>query len=82
MNEKTTYLTLEDAGIQVGVTRATIYVYMADLDIKTRRLGRSKKSWVTSEDVALMKEYREKPWIAEERRKAKEQSNNGETAVV
>ena len=80
MSQEPAYLTLKEVEKIVGVTRATIYVYLDDLDIKTIKLGRSRLAWLTHEDVALIQEYRKKPWIAEERRKAKEQG--GEPAVV
>jgi excisionase family DNA binding protein len=56
------YMTLDEVAQLLGVTRATLYHYMGDLHIKTRRFGRDKRAYLSREQVHLIRTYRETPW--------------------
>jgi excisionase family DNA binding protein len=56
------FMTLDEAAEYIGVSRATVYNYMNDLKITTRRFGRDKRAYLALADVKTMKDYRENPW--------------------
>lgn len=62
MTEEKEYVTLEEAAEELGITRATVYNYMSDLNIKSRKFGRDRKGYLSREQVNLIREYKEKPW--------------------
>ena len=67
------YMTLEEASTYAGIKRSTIYNYLNDLEIKTFKAGRDRRSYITSADAKRLKEYKETPWkVKVETRKIKE----------
>ncbi len=78
MTEEKEYMTLDEAAESLGITRATIYNYMNDLNIKTHRFGRDRRGYLSHEQIHLIREYKEKPWIAGEK---KERSKPNEDAA-
>lgn len=62
MQEEKEYLTVEEAADELGVTRATIYNYMADLKIRTQKFGRNRQRYLSREQVNLIRDYKENPW--------------------
>lgn len=62
MAEEKEYLTVEEAAEELGVTRATVYNYMKDLNITTRRFGRDRRGYLSRGDVGTMRDYKENPW--------------------
>jgi len=66
--EEKPYLTIREAALGFHVTRATLYQYMRDLGMKTRRFGRERQTYLSAEQVQLIQEYKEKPWILQERK--------------
>ena len=67
--EEKEYMTVEEAAEYIGMKRATLYNYMHDLDIKSKRFKRDRKAYIAQADVQKMKQYRESPWTL---RKAEE----------
>lgn len=61
-NTEKEFLTLDEAAAYIGVGRATVYNYMADLGIATRKFGRDRRGYLSLADVKLMKDYKENPW--------------------
>jgi|GEM_PF-4035069 excisionase family DNA binding protein len=78
MAEEKEYMTLDEAAESLGITRATIYNYMGDLNIKTHRFGRDRRGYLSREQINLIREYKEKPWISGEKR---ERSQSTEDAA-
>jgi len=62
MPEEQEYMTLVEAATYAGLKRATIYNYLNDLDIKTRKFGRDRRGYLSLADVKRLKEYKETPW--------------------
>lgn len=62
MAEEQEYVTLHEAADNAGIKRATIYNYVYDLGIKTKKFGRDRRAYITSEDAQRIKEYKETPW--------------------
>jgi excisionase family DNA binding protein len=59
------WMTLDEASDYIGVGRATVYNYMKDLHITTRRFGRDRRGYLALADVKRMKDYKENPWKVE-----------------
>ena len=60
--EEKEYLTVDELAETLGVTRATVYNYMADLKIKTQKVGRLKQRYLSREQANLIRDYKENPW--------------------
>lgn len=56
------WMTLEEAAEYIGVARASVYNYMNDLNITTRKFGRDRRGYISLADVKRMKDYKENPW--------------------
>lgn len=78
MSEDEEFMLLDEAAKSLGMTRATIYNYMNDLNIKTQRLGRDKRSYLSREQINRIREYKEKPWTA----KGRKETNKPEESVA
>lgn len=79
--EEKEYLTLQEAAEYAGLKRATIYNYLNDLGIKTRRFGRDKKAYITLAEAKTLKEYKETPWKVKVKTR-KEETVDGQSAVA
>ncbi len=62
MTEKE-WMTLGEAAQYVGIGRASVYNYLHDLKIGTKKFGRDRRKYIALADVKRMKEYKEKPWM-------------------
>jgi excisionase family DNA binding protein len=62
MQEEKEYLTVDEAADLISVTRATVYNYMSDLNIKTQKFGRNRQRYLSREQVKVIKDYKENPW--------------------
>lgn len=78
MLEEKDYMTLNKAAESLGITRATIYNYMSDLNIKTQRFGRDRRGYLSRNQISLIKEYRENPWKV----KSERENKPGEETVL
>ena len=56
------WLTTEEAAKYLGIARASVYNYMADLNITTQRFGRDRKGYISLQNVKKMKDYKDYPW--------------------
>lgn len=62
--EEREYLTFEEASVYLGKKRATVYLYVRDLGIKTHKFKRDKRAYISQADVQRIREAIEKPWTA------------------
>jgi excisionase family DNA binding protein len=68
------YMTMEEAAAYIGLARASIYNYINDLEIKAHKFGRDRRSYIAMSDVERLKEYKEKPWLAGEKKPKNDKS--------
>lgn len=62
------YLTLAEVAEAVGVKRASLYYYINALDIKMHKFNLDRRSYISQEDARRIKEIKEKPWTAGEKK--------------
>ena len=60
------YLTYEEAADYLGIKRATLYNYIGELDIRTRKFKRDRRRYLTMADTQRLEQFIETPWIAGE----------------
>jgi hypothetical protein len=58
MSEEQEYIAVEEAAKQIGVTRASMYYYIKQLHIETKRFQFDKKSYLTSADFQRIKDIK------------------------
>lgn len=61
------WMTVDEAAEYIGVGRASVYNYMKDLNITTRKFGRDRRGYLALADVKRMREYKENPWKVDPR---------------
>jgi excisionase family DNA binding protein len=66
--EKQEYLSIDEAAQVIGWNRATVYEWVKTLGMKTYKFVRNRKTYLAASDVARLKEIKEKPWTAGERK--------------
>lgn len=59
------YIALEDAATELGVARGTLYYYMRQLNIETKKFPLDKRAYISTPDLAQIKKFKR---AAEERR--------------
>jgi excisionase family DNA binding protein len=62
------YLTYEEAMAYIGCGRSTLYTLITEQDITTHKFKYDKKRYLALADVKRLKEMKEKPWTAGEKR--------------
>ncbi|MBV9617055.1 MAG: hypothetical protein JO011_19855 [Ktedonobacteraceae bacterium] len=67
------YLSVDEAAQIIGWNRATVFEWIKVLGMEKHKFLRNKKTYLKASDVARLKEIKEKPWTAGEKR---EQSDN------
>lgn len=66
------YLTLAEVAEAVGVKRASLYYYINALHIKMHKFNLDRRSYISQEDAKRIKEIKEKPWTAGEKKLSEE----------
>jgi predicted site-specific integrase-resolvase len=66
------YLTIDEASAEIGWNRATVYDWMKTLGMKKHKFLRNKKTYLHISDVKRLKEIKEKPWTAGEKKSPEE----------
>ena len=61
------YLSIDEAAEATGWNRATVYEWVKTLGMKTYKFVRNRKTFLAANDVARLKEIKEKPWTAGEK---------------
>jgi hypothetical protein len=61
------YLSIDEAAEAIGWNRATVYGWVKTLGMKTYKFVRNRKTFLAANDVARLKEIKEKPWMAGEK---------------
>jgi transposase len=61
------YLSIDEAAESIGWNRATVYGWVKTLGMKTYKFVRNRKTFLAANDVARLKEIKEKPWMAGEK---------------
>jgi transposase len=62
------YLSIDDAAKYIGWNRATVFEWVKALGMKTHKFVRNRKTYLAGADVARLKEIKEKPWTAGEKK--------------
>lgn len=62
------YYSIDEAARAIGWNRATVYDWIKALGLKTHKFVRNRKTYLAAPDVARLKEIKEKPWTAGERK--------------
>jgi hypothetical protein len=65
------YLTLAEVSDYVGVKKASLYYYINMLEIKTHKFNLDKRAYISLADAERIKEIKEKPWTAGEKKQDK-----------
>jgi predicted site-specific integrase-resolvase len=68
MDEHPEYLSIDEAAQLIGWNRATVFEWVKTLGMEKHKFLRNKKTYLKASDVARLKEIKEKPWLAGERR--------------
>jgi len=68
------YLTYEEAADYLGIKRATLYNYIGELEIRTRKFKRDRRRYLTIADTQKIEQFMATPWIAGEDTKEKQQA--------
>lgn len=66
------YLSIDEAAQVIGWNRATVFEWVRTLGMEKHRFLRNKKTYLKASDVARLKEIKEKPWTAGEKRQNRE----------
>lgn len=66
------YLTLAEVAESVGVKRASLYYYINALGIKMHKFNLDRRSYISQADAKRIKEIKEKPWTAGEKKTPEE----------
>ncbi len=66
------YLSMDDAAATIGWNRATVYGWVKRLNMKTYKFIGNRKAYLAEADVERLKEIKEKPWTAGEKKSAGE----------
>lgn len=72
------YLSIDEAAQVIGWNRATVFEWVKELGIEKYKFLRNRKTYLKVSDVERLKEIKEKPWTAGEKR---ESSKNTEDAA-
>ncbi len=67
LNDKEFY-SIDEAAEIIGWNRATVFAWVKALGMKIHKFERVKKSYLAAADVERLKEIKEKPWTAPERK--------------
>lgn len=60
------FLDYEEAMDYLGIGRSTLYSYITDLDIETKKFKRERRRFLTIEDVKLLEQIIETPGMFEQ----------------
>lgn len=60
------YMTLAEAAGELGIKRASIYYYIKEMQIETKRYPHNKFAYIARQDVERIKAVKEKPWTISE----------------
>jgi excisionase family DNA binding protein len=62
------YLSIDEAATIIGWNRATVYDWIKELGLQTHKFVRNRKAYLKAQDVARLKEIKDKPWTAGEKK--------------
>jgi hypothetical protein len=68
----TEYKSISEAASEIGIARSSMYHYIKNLGIETKRFKLSREKYIAAADVERIKEVRDKPWLAGEKEKTEE----------
>jgi len=74
------YLTLAEVAGYVGVKRASLYYYINALEIEMHKFNLDRRSYISQADAKRIKEVKEKPWTAGEKKVEKSPEKDPEAA--
>ncbi len=59
MSQQTRYILVEDAAKEVGVQRSTMYYYLKQMKLKTKKFSLDKHTYIAREDLEKIKEAKQ-----------------------
>ncbi|EFH86596.1 MerR family transcriptional regulator [Ktedonobacter racemifer] len=62
------YLSIDEAAQIIGWNRATVFEWVKELGMEKHKFLRNRKTYLKVSDVERLKEIKEKPWTAGEKR--------------
>ncbi len=80
--EEQEYLSLSEATQAIGWTRATVEIWVKELGIEKHTFLRNKKTYLKACDVAQLKEIKEKPWKAGEKKETPSESSEPSERII
>jgi hypothetical protein len=75
------YFTYEEALVELGIKRSTLYTMITELGIKPHKFKYDKKRYLAVNDIKRIKEIREHPWKAEVKPEALTEDKSKPTAA-
>ena len=72
------YLSMNEAAATIGWNRATVYEWVKRLNMKTYKFIGDRKAYLAEADVERLKEIKEKPWMAGEKKSAGDRTAKSE----
>lgn len=70
------YVSIDEAAQIIGWNRATVFEWVKELNMKKHKFRRNRKTYLKANDVARLKEIKEKPWTAGEKSESDPQSDD------
>ncbi len=70
--ENQEYLSMDEVAAAIGWNKATVYEWIKRLGMKTHKFIGNRKAYLAAADVDRLKQIKEKPWTAGEKKPAGE----------